>query len=125
MTRFVVCLPFLFACSINTDQSQTCSDDDCACLGSDSCSHTCTEPGACHVQGGNGPVDVNCDANGDCHVECGEATTCRVDCGGAIDCHVTCPATGCTVTSCVGESCVVACGLGGAATRNGTTATCP
>ena len=104
----------------------TCSGDRCVCSGNDDCGHTCANGAAeCHIQGGSGPVDVTCQNNGSCHVECTAASSCEVECGGSSDCHVTCPPSGCTVTGCVGAACVVACGLGTAASRSGTTATCP
>jgi hypothetical protein len=69
--------------------------------------------------------DVTCDNAEECHVEASATTQTTVDCAGSPECHVTCPATNCTVENCIGATCVVSCGLGGTATRVGTTATCP
>lgn len=120
----------VFACLALTacgTSSGDCVGDNCVCPLSGGCDHECTPGGnPCHIQGSSGPVDVQCAANEECHVECAQSTSCAVDCGSSSECHVTCPATGCTVTDCVGAECVVSCGLiGGAATRNGATATCP
>lgn len=135
MTNYLV---ILFAASITTftgcatpdsgddGSGQGCETDHCVCTGTDSCARDCTTGAAeCHVQSATGPVNVQCDHNGECHVECAVASSCAVACGDSAECHVTCPAAGCTVSECVGEACEVTCGLGGIATRNGTTATCP
>ena len=128
-------LAFFVACATNDkgddttppDNTLDCRSDDCVCPSNQSCEHTCADGSAtCHVQGTPGEaVDVKCRNNGDCHVECANSPTCKVDCGGSADCHVTCPASGCTVNNCVGTDCQVTCGLVGAATHSGSTATCP
>ena len=107
-------------------ENELCKDDHCVCSGNDVCDHACDTGGLeCHIQGSSGPVDVQCAAGEECNVECNGASSCEVECNNATECHVTCPATGCTVSECSGTSCVVSCGLGGPATRTGTTATCP
>jgi hypothetical protein len=119
----------LFCCLAFTatacDTSTECSGDHCVCTDTGGCDFQC-EPGGneCHIQGSAGPLDVQCAENEECHVECRGSSSCNVDCGGSTECHVTCPPQGCTVTDCVGADCVVSCGFG-AATRNGSTATCP
>jgi hypothetical protein len=105
-----------------------CVGDNCVCPATGGCDYDCS-PGntECHIQSGSGPLSVQCADNEECHVECATSASCNVDCGNSTECHVTCPATGCTVTDCVGAGCVVSCGLGvpTAATRSGSTATCP
>lgn len=104
-----------------------CLSDNCVCPQGEGCTHTCADGNEqCHVQGAFGQsTQVTCDQNLECHVQCAASSSCRVECGGSAECHVTCPASGCTVTGCVGPECVVSCGAGGAATRSGSTATCP
>ena len=120
-TCLVTCLA-LTACDAG---SGDCVGDNCVCPSTGGCTVDCTPGGnECHIQGSQGPVDVQCAENEECHVECATASSCAVDCGASTECHVTCPSTGCTVTDCVGADCVVSCGFG-AATRNGSTATCP
>jgi hypothetical protein len=120
----MICGVALVGCA--TD-NQACSGDDCVCPTTERCDHTCADGAAqCHIQGAAGqPTDVTCSNNAECHVECSQGTSCQVECGGSAECHVTCPPSGCTVTGCVGADCVVSCGLGGVASRTGTTASCP
>ncbi len=126
VSLLVTCSVALGFTACATDGGADCQGDHCVCTTADSCDHDCANGAAsCHIQGSTGPVDVTCSNNAECHVECGSAAGCNVDCGGSAECHVTCPATGCTVTDCVGADCVVSCGLGGVASRSGTTATCP
>lgn len=125
LSLLVTCSFALVGCG--TDAPQSCAGDNCVCPATTSCTHDCADGApTCNIQGAaNQAVDVSCSHNGTCHVQCESSTSCNVDCGGSTDCHVTCPPSGCTVNGCVGAECVVSCGLGGVATHNGSTATCP
>jgi hypothetical protein len=119
----LVAAMFVAACS---SHEGACAGNSCVCPAQSPCSETCDDLSACDIQCVSGEAcDVGCSADQICHVECSTTASCDVDCMGTAECHVTCPASGCTVTNCVGPECVVSCGTLGAATHNGSTATCP